>query len=190
LATASLDGTVRLWDARPLDDKEGPEVRTLTDTRIVSAVAFSADGQYLASGTLDGVVKIWSVPLGQQLRVLPGQTFFIAALAFSPDGKRLVSSSVDQTTRVWETTTGKQLLALDGFPAMDIDFTRDGNNLIGVVENTARIWDATTGAPVQQVVADRVVSHGLALAPGGKRFATVGWTPRVRIWDINQILVG
>jgi eukaryotic-like serine/threonine-protein kinase len=185
LATASMDGTVRLWDARPLEAVQPPELRTIRDLSIVTMVAFSPDGKRLASGTAYGAVKIWDVATGEMVREMPGQTFFTSGLAFSPDGARLVSSSLDKTTRVWETATGKEVLALDGFNALETAFTPDGKALVAVVEKYVKKWDAETGKELLQILSDKVGSHSLALAPDGRRVATVGVRPFVHVWDLQ-----
>jgi WD40 repeat protein len=46
------------------------------------------------------------------------------------------------------------------------------------------MWDVETGQETFRRAADRNLAYAVALAPDGKRLATVGWTPQVRIWDV------
>jgi hypothetical protein len=99
LASASSDGTVRLWDTAtrapagpPLRGHRGP----------VAGVAFSPDGRRLASASWDGTVRLWDaatgVPVGEPLR---GHAERVVGVAFSPpDGRRLASASDDGTVRL------------------------------------------------------------------------------------------
>ena len=56
-------------------------------------MAFSPDGQRLASASGDGTVKVWDAGTGQETLTLKGHTELVASVAFSPDGRRLASAS-------------------------------------------------------------------------------------------------
>ena len=100
LASASLDQTVKVWDAT-----SGQETLTLTGhTDDVTSVAFSPDGKRLASASKDQTVKVWDATSGQETFTLKGHTNRVRSVALSPDGKRLASASYDQTVKVWDVT--------------------------------------------------------------------------------------
>src|SRR5215472_11375940 len=73
----------------------------------VLSVAFSPDGEWLASAGADHSVRLWDVKTGRELRVLTGHTAMIPQVLFSPDGRHLVSSSLDHTIRIWDPASGK-----------------------------------------------------------------------------------
>jgi WD40 repeat protein len=110
LASASRD-TVKLWDS-----VTGREVRTLgSHASIVSSVAFTADGRWLASGSYDNTIKLWDVATGQERRTLSRRIpareaagWFIFAVALSPDGRLLASAGFDYRIRLWDLATGQQ----------------------------------------------------------------------------------
>ena len=62
----------------------------------VTALAVSADGRYLASGSLDNSTKLWDAASGQYLATFHVHNRPVWALAFSPDGKTLASGSCDK----------------------------------------------------------------------------------------------
>ena len=69
----------------------------------VLSVAFSRDGETLASGGDDHTVRLWDVATGRPIGTpLIGHTDFVASVAFSPNGKTLASGSWDDTIRLWD----------------------------------------------------------------------------------------
>src|SRR4051812_2215964 len=78
------------------------------DTGGVRSVAYSPDGNTLASGNGDGTIKLWDVAAGRERATLKGHTFPVGSVAYSPDGKTLASGSQDGTIKLWDVTTGKE----------------------------------------------------------------------------------
>ena len=98
LASASDDGTVKVWDAT-----SGAESITLKGhTNEVNSVAFSPDGKRLASAgdDLTQTVKVWDATSGQETLTLKGDAHWFS-VAFSQDGKRLAAAG-NQTVTVWD----------------------------------------------------------------------------------------
>jgi serine/threonine protein kinase len=91
------DNAVRLWDATTGTMKWSADGHTHS----VVFVAFSADGQLVASGSSDGEIRIWKVEDGSPVATLSGHTGRILALAFTSDGKQLWSGADDRTLRQW-----------------------------------------------------------------------------------------
>ena len=104
LATASRDGTVRLWDAA-----NGEPVAVLRGhTGVVLAAVFSPDDTLLASWGEDATVRLWDLEQLERSGVLRGHTSFVYDVAFSPDGRRAVSAAWDGTARLWDLDTGRE----------------------------------------------------------------------------------
>ncbi|WP_422615951.1 helix-hairpin-helix domain-containing protein, partial [Nodularia spumigena] len=73
----------------------------------VNSVAYSPDGQTLASGSADNTIKIWNVTTGKLLQTLTAHSGSVNSVAYSPDGQTLASGSTDNTIKIWNVTTGK-----------------------------------------------------------------------------------
>ena len=75
---------------------------SLNNDAVVASVAISPNGQYVAAGSMDAVVRIWDVSTGQLVERLRGHRSDICSVAFTPDGKGLVSGSSDKTLKFWD----------------------------------------------------------------------------------------
>ena len=72
----------------------------------VWSVAFSPNGEFLASGSLDKTIKLWNPKNGQLLRTLTGHDNEVWSVAFSPNGEFLASGSHDRTIKLWNFCAG------------------------------------------------------------------------------------
>jgi hypothetical protein len=108
LASASHDGTVRLWrrgtyqELPPLPARAG----------YAYAVAFSPDGKTVAAAYARKCVKLWDAATGAERRSLEEFAGRVAAVAFSPDGKSVLTGDVVRTVKRWDAATGQKLWVL------------------------------------------------------------------------------
>ena len=78
----------------------------------VRTLAFSPDGNWLASGSNDRTVRLWDAVTGRARPPLSGDKRHVVGLAFSPDSKRLVSVTYGPTARLWDVATGQSVATL------------------------------------------------------------------------------
>jgi WD40 repeat protein/serine/threonine protein kinase len=186
LASASWDGSVRLWDGTPLGQTPAPELRTLIDDNLDFAVAIDPQGKRLVSGNNDGGLHIWDVNTGEKLKKLAGHDNTIMALAFRPDGLQFASTAADKKVTIWDAVTGAEIRTLPGIVAADVKYSPDGRHLATAVEKYVKLWDAATGQEVASFAAEQFSCYGLAFAPDGRRLATVGWDQTVSVWNVEK----
>ncbi|MEH1841720.1 MAG: serine/threonine-protein kinase [Nostoc sp.] len=83
-------------------------------TWAVLTVAFSPDGQILATGSDDNTIKLWEVNTGQLICTLVGHSWSVVAVAFTADGETLLSASCDKTVKLWRVSTAEEIVTLSG----------------------------------------------------------------------------
>ena len=135
LATASADGTARLWDSTT-----GESLLTLTGhTGGMWGVAFSPDGTRLATASVDDTARLWDSTTGESLLTLTGHTGWVWGVAFSPDGTRLATTSDDDTARLWDSTTGQLIWLAANFPNnAAASWSPTGNRLLSTIGDAWR----------------------------------------------------
>src|SRR5262245_7325929 len=160
LASASYDGTLKLWDMTT-----GKELATLGEYRgCLGCVAFSPDGKTLASGTIGSPVyvpdlkkvKLWDVASGKVRTTLDGTRFHVHAVAFNPDGKTLATLNGD--VKIWDLAANKVQATLQGHTKEDkettelaylvesVAFSPDGKTLAAASRDmTVKVWDVANG---------------------------------------------
>jgi WD40 repeat protein len=183
IATASADGTVKLWNA------SGQLRQTLAVGTPLTGVAFSPDGKTLAASA-DSKIELWRMDNG---RAKPSQSLAISqptSLAFSADGQTLAAAAADQTLHCWKRDgTGgfaaNPVRSIARASVSHISFSPNGKILATISpENTIQLWDREgslirTFKGVAQPVTD------LAFSPDGRTLITSS-NDHTRLWQLQN----
>jgi WD40 repeat protein/tRNA A-37 threonylcarbamoyl transferase component Bud32 len=179
------------------------ELRTLkVQTLSVRSLAFSPDGSRLASGSLDGSIKVWDAASGQELHTLKGHARAVYTMFFSPDGTRLKSGSNDGTIKLWDAAGGRELRTIRAqtgprnvfFDATwegtrvakgTMVFSADGGRLAtGSDDGTIKLWDAVSGQELGTLKGHTGYIESVAFSPDGNRLASGSMDGTIKIWDV------
>ncbi|WP_280461854.1 AAA family ATPase [Nocardia carnea] len=181
IATASRDGTARLWSA---DSRQC--IRTLEGHRgMVEMAAWSPDSARVATVSRDRTARVWDATTGEVLAELAAGNDISRAVAWSPDSTVIATGSRDRVIRLWNAETYTLHAELTGHTdnILGLAFSPDCTRLAsGCHDRTVRIWDlADHTAVVLEGHEDFV--EGVAWSPDGTRLASAGGDATVRIWD-------
>jgi len=156
----------------------------------VLGIAFSPDGDRLASGSMDHTVKVWNVATREELHTFEKHAHYVCHVTFLADGKRLASSSIDGTIKIWDVDAGRELRAFSGRVGQgpSIDSSPDGKRLVTVdarsgTSEDIRIWDTAIGQEVYSLYCGDWSADSAIFSPDGMRVAALGKDGTIRIWE-------
>ena len=190
LASASGDGTVRIWD--PASGQQHVVLDGHPSGVWAVCPVTVAGRPLLATADGDGTIRIWDPGTGQQRAAMKGHRDWVNGVcAVTVAGRQmLASASRDGTVRIWDPETGRQRATLDGHREgvyVVCPVTVAGRELLasGGDDGAVRIWDPETGRQRATLEGHRDGVKGVCevTVAGRELLATADGTGKVRIWD-------
>jgi WD40 repeat protein len=163
---------------------------TLTGhTDWVRSVAYSPDGQTIASGSDDNTIKLWRVSDGTEILTLTRHTYAVFSVAYSPDGQTLAFGSSNNTIKLWRVSDGAYIRTLTGHSdrVNSVAYSPDGQILAsGSSDQTIKLWRVSDGAYIRTLTghSDRV--NSVAYSPDGQILASGSYDNTIKLWGVSD----
>jgi WD40 repeat protein len=199
VAVPSRGGALRRWRIRPAQAEPGAsipvsdgETRSLRHSRAVCGVAFSPDGERLA--TNDGDVRIWRLDTGRETAV-SGPADLLAKVVWSPDDTAFGYARGLTGVVLADPGSGHEIRAWDfkGLGVSGLAFDAKGSRLAAALgDQSVVIWNPATGKVLTRLTAPATVVHSgvstMAFSPDGALLASgaVNGTADVHLWRLGE----
>jgi WD40 repeat protein len=199
IGTGWINDTVRWWD--PATGKELPPLGKLPQGGGAKCLAFAPGGQYLATGGMDRIIRLWDVAARKEIRQFVGQEGSIWSLAFAPDGKAVAAvtatgkfnfhaNGTDRAIRLWDVETGKPQRTFVGpvEGSWSVAWSHDGRMLAtGGEDHQIRLWEVATGQERACLTGHEGPVSALAFTADGYRLISGSSDTTVLIWDLAKL---
>ncbi|KAK4704652.1 transducin (beta)-like 1, partial [Phenoliferia sp. Uapishka_3] len=202
LATGGGDSTCRIWDVPPPSSstgagaKEGVVVRenvvckhsSAQRRADVAAVAWDPSGSLLATGSEDGIARIWT-PSGDLHLVLSMHQRTIFSLKWNTLGTMLLTGSLDNTVCLWEVNSGKvkQQWSSHSDSVLDVDWNDDTTFASASMDKSIHLFNVQRVSPLNRFKGHRDEVNVVKFSPCGTLLASCSDDKSVRIWSLRNI---
>ncbi|MFL5339302.1 MAG: hypothetical protein ACJ8F7_03965 [Gemmataceae bacterium] len=175
--------TAVVWDVPAGRERARWAVATTMEQRRAAMCAFSPNGDVLAMGGDDGVVRLWNKATGNLKKKFGANAEKVRALAFR--GEELVAGGRDNQVRVWDPAAGRELRTMNGHASSveAVAVSPDGSKIASAGQDgVMRIWDAAAGGDLGPQGGHTGLVWYAATSPDGQTILTQSpWT--IQLWD-------
>ncbi len=198
IATGSGDASARIWKMGGTKAANGlgpvcllPHGTGPTDkkNKDVTTLEWSSDGKLLATGSYDGVARVWSLK-GSLVHTLRGHKGPIFSLKWNKTGNYLLSGSYDKTTIVWDVSSGsgfiKQQFEDHQAPALDVDWKDDNTFASCSTDKTVHICRVGSDKPLKTYTGHTDEVNAVKWDPSGTLLASCSDDCTAKVWDVTS----
>jgi WD40 repeat protein len=208
LATGSTDKTAKLWEVASVRDTTcadmtGGTLKATSRARFtlrghtdwVGPLAFSPDGELLATTSNDKTVKLWEVGSGRMVNTLKGHSDIVNGVGWSAKGNLLATAASDGVI-IWEVPSGRIVHRLvEDYPVQvnSVAFDPEGTSLASADEDgTVTIWDVTSAqmktsfTPHREPYRAHIFRVAFSPKRGSELLATASLDKTAKLWDARN----
>ncbi|KAE8154321.1 quinon protein alcohol dehydrogenase-like superfamily [Aspergillus avenaceus] len=180
---SDTDNTVFIWKA-----KDGQVLQTLSHATQVNSVAFSHDGELVATASNSPTVHIWNIKDGTLLKELDVGSKYVSSVAFSGDGKLLAAGSSDNAVNIWKTEDFTLFKTFNDHeqPVNSVAFSPDSTLLAsGSDDKTVNIWRLDGNGPPHTLKGHEKQVMSVAFSFDSQKVASGSLDKSAKIWAVD-----
>lgn len=151
-------------------------------------LAYSPDGEFLATGDTHGRIQIWQIQDAQVYATFLGHRNWVWSLAWSPDSKIIASGGEDDQVKFWEIETGNcsKILPVESNFIWFLKFSPDGNQIaIATSEAEVILWNIHSNE-LKTFTEHTADVHSVSFSRDGKYLASASHDHTIKLWDITS----
>ncbi|RPD61329.1 WD40 repeat-like protein [Lentinus tigrinus ALCF2SS1-7] len=155
----------------------------------MNTLAYSPDGQHIATGGDDGKVKVWNTASGFCFVTFSEHSSAVSSVEFAKQGQVLFTASLDGTVRAFDLIRYRNFRTFTSptpvqFSCLAVD--PSGEVVAAGSTDTFEIflWSVQTGKLLDVLTGHEAPVSSLAFSPTGNYLASGSWDKRIRVWTV------
>ena len=195
LATACVDGRLRVWDVSTGNVKQVFRGHTGE----IMGVRWQHGGKQLVSAGYDKSIRIWDAEQEQHSKVIGSHDAGIASISYDPKGRWIATASFNGEVKLWDSQGKKEprMMAMYKDPAWCVEFSHDGKWLAAGTGDWKRVkdkgiinlYEVSSGKLVRRMLAHAGLVWSIVFSPDGQMLASGGGEHNspgdVKVWDLQ-----